>query len=240
MKHPATSGFTLIELLVVIAIISILAGVLLPALSKAKGAAKRAACMNNHRQLYLGWSMYTQDNSGSIPRNEGTTGASPDIPDWVSGFLCYESHCLFPELGSDNTNKLLLYPGKAGSIGPYVGSPAVYRCPADASWVLFGDQRYSRVRSYSMNMYLGADLRQADDNGRSMLREEDIQRIGPDRVLVFIDEHEDTISSGFFAVSRDGKCVYALPASRHGRGSVLTFASGSVRFKRWTDSTGIP
>src|ERR1700744_5055879 len=107
-KKPG--AFTLIELLVVIAIIAILAALLLPALAKAKERARVIQCLNDMKQLSVGWTVYTGDYGERLPMN-WVTGSKPPPAAWCMG------QCTDP---TGITNGLLY---------SYNPSTSIYLCP---------------------------------------------------------------------------------------------------------------
>src|SRR5579864_1547070 len=135
-KHPrqAKVGFTLIELLVVIAIIAILAALLLPALSRARDAARETRCISNVKQLQMIWQMYAADNSDLLVPPAGNGGGDriypQEIHGWVSGLLDFNL------LRTDNTNTSVLIDSGIATFGSYNRSAGIYKCPSDPTYVL--------------------------------------------------------------------------------------------------------
>jgi prepilin-type N-terminal cleavage/methylation domain-containing protein/prepilin-type processing-associated H-X9-DG protein len=234
-------AFTLIELLVVIAIIAILAALLLPVLSRSKQKASQTICQNNIRQLQLGWIMYASDFADNLPPNSSGDGAGETVenPGWVAGNMWLNSDVGQDLTESTNTDLLVgSQYARFGSLGGYVKNPAAYHCPADQSTVTIAGQISSRVRSMSMNNYMGAPELPAF---RFFMKMSQLTAPGPSDAWVFMDERADSINDGLFAV--DPVAQYALldcPASYHNSGSSLSFADGHTDYHKWLEPTTNP
>jgi len=243
--RPHISGFTLVELLVVIAIIAILAALLLPALSRAKEQAYTAVCINNQKQLQLSWLLYVEDSNGKVPRNDNNTlnWVPPNEQSqlWVQGIMSLESWTWFDP--HDNTNTLKLIDPQYCTLGPYTKAVGLYKCPADKSWVMIDGQRHNRVRSYSMNDYLGAWVGSLGIGDFWRTRRQISQFVSPPPcdTFVFICEHPDSIQDGTFEtdMNTEYESLTSLPGSFHGHSGVLSFADGHVEKHRWVDSRTI-
>jgi prepilin-type N-terminal cleavage/methylation domain-containing protein/prepilin-type processing-associated H-X9-DG protein len=224
-KKMKRCGFTLIELLVVIAIIAILAALLFPVLSRGKEKAGRTICLNNQKQLDLGWQMYADESGGLLASNavDVNIAGAVESPSnsWVTG-----------NAGLDTNTTTIT----DGLIYPYVKNIQCYRCPLDISPVL--GTATPILRTYSLSCFMAGPP--ADSQWGIQPLYKTSQIINPSQSLTFIDEDDSTIDDGHFLYSATGNEWMNVPVWRHQGGGTLAFADGHVEYWKWLSSRPTP
>jgi prepilin-type N-terminal cleavage/methylation domain-containing protein/prepilin-type processing-associated H-X9-DG protein len=212
------AGFTLIELLVVISIVAILMAILMPALQRAREQGRRVVCMDNERELMLGWIMYADDNEGKIVNGEGGFDRA-DEPAWVG--RCWAGNY---GAGEQLMPNLQISRIQAGALYPYVPDVDVYRCPTG-----YRGEMLTYAVMDSMN---GRPREGTRKPGVWIKNRNKIEQ--PVLRAVFIDEGWVTPDS--FAVHYQQETWWDDPPVRHGDGTTVAMADGHVEYWKWRGS----
>jgi prepilin-type N-terminal cleavage/methylation domain-containing protein/prepilin-type processing-associated H-X9-DG protein len=254
IKHIRKQAFTLIELLVVIAIIAILAGMLLPALAKAKTKAQGIHCMNGNQQLTMAWRFYCDDNEGRVVASGRWGDPRKYPPEWIGGNWLDKNNPKKSDnwdvdlwiRGISSTGRKI--PGRGNYLFKHAGnSTEVFNCPADNSYGINNKGRkVPRLRSRSINNWVGGPAWGSIGGPYHVyMKDTDMNDPGPSNTFVMLDEREDSINDGYFVVDMAGwpdrsQRMVDFPASYHNNAAGFSFADGHAEIHKWLDKRTYP
>ncbi len=227
-------GFTLVELLVVLAMGALLTLITATSLGHSQTSTDRNVCLSNLRQLSLAWQMYADDYSGSCMANPATVSSS--YLNWARGVLDYNV------ANADNFNTSYLTNPVSAAMGLYVRSPTLFRCPADLITLNRSGVPSLRVRSYSMNGYVGQGASAYSAGYQVMTSTTQLGH--PERTFILLEEHSDSINDGSFFVDVQMTSAAArfvdIPAAFHSGGANLAMGDGHAEYWQWMDPRTMP